>query len=66
MGDPVTSDPEAYAPSPERIFASFGKPVAVTTESDVAEGVWRAANDATGLLRFPSGADAVALAQSNR
>jgi hypothetical protein len=39
-------------------------PAAVTTESDVAEVVWRAANDATAQLRFPAGADAVALAQS--
>jgi hypothetical protein len=36
----------------------------VTTETDVAEVVWRAANDATGQLRFPAGPDAVALAQS--
>jgi hypothetical protein len=35
----------------------------VTTESDVAEAVWRAANDASGQLRFPAGADAVALAR---
>ena len=55
--------PEAYAPFAERIFASFAQPAAVTTESDVAEVVWRAANDATGQLRFPAGADAVALAQ---
>ena len=40
----------------------FGQPAAVTTESDVAEAVWRAANDASGQLRFPAGADAVALA----
>ena len=56
--------PEAYAPYAERIFASFRQPDAVTTESDVAEVVWRAANDATGQLRFPAGPDAVALAQS--
>jgi hypothetical protein len=56
--------PEAYAPFAQRIFASFAQPVAVTTESDVAEVVWRAANDASGQLRFPAGADAVALAQS--
>ena len=31
---------------------------------DVAEVVWRAANDVTGQLRFPAGPDAVALAQS--
>ncbi len=56
--------PEAYAPFAQSIFASFTQPVAVTTESDVAEVVWHAANDASGLLRFPAGADAVALAQS--
>jgi len=55
--------PEAYAPFAQRIFASFAQPAAVTTESNVAEAVWRAANDATGQLRFPAGADAVALAQ---
>ena len=56
--------PEAYAPYAQRVFASFGQPGAVTTESDVAEVVWRAANDATGQIRFPAGADSVALAQS--
>ncbi len=56
--------PEAYAPFAERAFAAFAQPAAVTTESDVAEVVWRAVNDATGQLRFPAGADAVALAQA--
>jgi NAD(P)-dependent dehydrogenase (short-subunit alcohol dehydrogenase family) len=56
--------PESYAPFAERIFASFAQPAAVTTESDVAEVVGRAANDTTGQLRFPAGADAVALAGS--
>lgn len=56
--------PEAYAPFAESIFAAFAQPAAVTTESDVAEAVWRAANDTTGQLRFPAGADALALAQS--
>lgn len=56
--------PEAYAPFAEPIFAAFARPSAVTTESDVAEAVWRAANDTTGQLRFPAGADALALAQS--
>jgi NAD(P)-dependent dehydrogenase (short-subunit alcohol dehydrogenase family) len=55
--------PEAYAPFAAPIFAAFAQPGAVTTESDVAEAVWRAANDGTGQLRFPAGADAVALAQ---
>jgi NAD(P)-dependent dehydrogenase (short-subunit alcohol dehydrogenase family) len=56
--------PEAYAPFAERVFASIGRPAAVTKESDVAEAVWRAANDASGTLRFPAGPDAVALARS--
>jgi NAD(P)-dependent dehydrogenase (short-subunit alcohol dehydrogenase family) len=56
--------PEAYAPFAQPIFAAFAQPAAVTTESDVAEAVWRAANDTTGQLRFPAGADALALAQS--
>jgi NAD(P)-dependent dehydrogenase (short-subunit alcohol dehydrogenase family) len=56
--------PEAYAPFAQRVFASLAERGAVTTESDVAEAVWRAANDTDGQLRFPAGADAVALAQS--
>ena len=56
--------PAAYAPFAERVFASFGQPSAVTTEADVAEGVWRAANDVSPQLRFPAGPDAVALAPS--
>ncbi len=56
--------PEAYAPYAERLFASLGQPAAVTRESDVAEAVFRAANDSSGQLRFPAGPDAVALAAS--
>jgi NAD(P)-dependent dehydrogenase (short-subunit alcohol dehydrogenase family) len=56
--------PEAYAPFAERVFASYGQPAAVTQASDVAEVVWRAANDTSGTLRFPAGPDAVALARS--
>jgi NAD(P)-dependent dehydrogenase (short-subunit alcohol dehydrogenase family) len=57
--------PEAYTPFAQRIFASMAQgPSAVTTESDVAEAVYRAANDSSGQLRFPAGADALALAQS--
>jgi NAD(P)-dependent dehydrogenase (short-subunit alcohol dehydrogenase family) len=55
--------PEPYAPFAERVMADFQEPAAVTSPPDVAEAVWRAANDATGQLRFPAGADAVALAQ---
>jgi NAD(P)-dependent dehydrogenase (short-subunit alcohol dehydrogenase family) len=56
--------PEPYAPFAQRVLADFEQPAAVTSPSDVAEVVWRAANDASGQLRFPAGADAVALAQS--
>jgi NAD(P)-dependent dehydrogenase (short-subunit alcohol dehydrogenase family) len=56
--------PQAYAPFAQRVFAAFTQPAAVTTESDVAEAVYRAANDESGQLRFPAGPDAVALAKS--
>ena len=55
--------PEAYAPFAQPIFAAFAQPAATTSESDVAEAVYRAATDTSGQLRFPAGADAVALAQ---
>jgi NAD(P)-dependent dehydrogenase (short-subunit alcohol dehydrogenase family) len=59
--------PEPYAPLAQRIFAALGdKPGAVTTASDVADGVFRAVNDASGRLRFPAGPDAVALAGADR
>jgi NAD(P)-dependent dehydrogenase (short-subunit alcohol dehydrogenase family) len=54
--------PPAYAALAQGIFAALAQPAAVTTEADVAEAVWRAANDVSGQLRFPAGADAVALA----
>ena len=56
--------PEAYAPFAQPIFAAFAKPAMVTTETDVAEAVWRAVHDDGGQLRFPAGADAAALAQA--
>jgi NAD(P)-dependent dehydrogenase (short-subunit alcohol dehydrogenase family) len=56
--------PEAYAAFSAPVLASFAQVTAVTTEADVAETVHRAATDASGQLRFPAGADAVALAQS--
>jgi NAD(P)-dependent dehydrogenase (short-subunit alcohol dehydrogenase family) len=55
--------PDAYASFAERVMADFQRATLVTQESDVAEAVWRAANDETGQLRFPAGPDAVALAQ---
>ncbi len=56
--------PDAYAPFAQPIFEAFAKPVLTTKESDVAEVVWRAANDDSETLRFPAGADAIALAKS--
>jgi hypothetical protein len=45
------------------VLAAFAKPGAVTTERDVAETVWRAANDVSARLHYPAGPDAVALAE---
>lgn len=56
--------PEPYAPFAQQIYSSLAQPAAFTTETDVAEAVWRAANDESGQLRFPAGADSVALMQS--
>lgn len=54
--------PEAYVPYAQSVFAALGQPQAVTTELDVAEAVWLAANDMSTTLRYAAGADAVALA----
>ncbi len=56
--------PEAYAAFAAPIFEGFAKPALTTRESDVAETVWRAANDSTGQLHFPAGPDAVAMANA--
>lgn len=61
--DGLARIPDAYAPFAQRVLADYQRPAAVTHESDVAEAVWRAAQDTTGQLRFPAGPDAVALAQ---
>lgn len=53
--------PEAYADFAAPIFASYANPPLMTKESDVAEAIWRAVHDTSGRLRFPAGADAVAL-----
>ncbi|WP_295559080.1 SDR family oxidoreductase [uncultured Hyphomicrobium sp.] len=55
--------PEAYASYAHSILTAFGQPTAVTTERDVAEVVWRAANDMSAQLRYPAGPDAEALAR---
>jgi NAD(P)-dependent dehydrogenase (short-subunit alcohol dehydrogenase family) len=53
--------PDAYATFTKPILDSFAQVVTVTKGSDVADAVYRAANDVSGQLRFPAGADAVAL-----
>lgn len=56
--------PEVYRPFADPIFAAFAKPSAVTTEADVAQVVWQAANDMSERLHFAAGPDAVALAHA--
>ncbi len=53
--------PEPYLPLAQQVFAALGTQSVFTKEADVASAVWRAANDASGQLRFAAGADAVAL-----
>ncbi len=36
--------------SRSRIFAAFAQPAPVTTEADVAEAIWRAANDTSAAV----------------
>lgn len=58
--------PDAYVPFAAPIFAAFGTPALVTTELDVAEVVWQAANDSSDRLHFAAGPDAVALANARQ
>jgi NAD(P)-dependent dehydrogenase (short-subunit alcohol dehydrogenase family) len=55
--------PEAYAGLAQSVFARWGESSEVTRSLDVAEAVWRAANDASCPIRLVAGADAVALAK---
>jgi NAD(P)-dependent dehydrogenase (short-subunit alcohol dehydrogenase family) len=58
--------PEPYAPLAQRIFAALAQgPNAVTSPTDVADGVWQVVNDTTDRLRFAAGPDAVALARAS-
>jgi NAD(P)-dependent dehydrogenase (short-subunit alcohol dehydrogenase family) len=58
--------PEAYESFARDVFSALGDTAAVTTETDVAKEIWRAANDASDRLHFPAGADAVALAAARQ
>ena len=55
------SIPEAYAGLAKSVFEAWGQSTEVTHAADVAQAVWRAANDASCPLRQAAGADAVAL-----
>jgi NAD(P)-dependent dehydrogenase (short-subunit alcohol dehydrogenase family) len=57
--------PEAYAGLAQSVFAGWQQSSAVTRALDVAEAVWRAANDPSCPVRIAAGADAVALARSS-
>jgi NAD(P)-dependent dehydrogenase (short-subunit alcohol dehydrogenase family) len=54
--------PEAYAALAQSVFAGWSQSTEVTRAQDVAEAVWRAANDPGCPIRIAAGADAVALA----
>jgi short-subunit dehydrogenase len=54
--------PESYAAYAQRVLSGVGERIAFTQASDVAEAVWDAVHDTTGRLRFPAGADALAMA----
>lgn len=54
--------PEAYADMAQGVFSAWAEETAVTRAVDVAEAVWRAANDASSPRRIPAGADAMAIA----
>ncbi len=53
--------PEAYADLAKSVFAGLQQPGALTRALDVAEAVWRKANDPECPLRVAAGADALAL-----
>jgi NAD(P)-dependent dehydrogenase (short-subunit alcohol dehydrogenase family) len=58
------SIPDAYADLAQGVFAQWAQSSMVTRALDVAEAVWRAANDPSCPLRMAAGADAVALIES--
>lgn len=57
--------PDPYMPFAQECFAALAQPLALTQESDVAQAVWQAAHDESRTLRYPAGADAVALARAS-
>lgn len=55
--------PDVYADLAQRVFAEWAQSSAITRATDVAEAVWRAANDPSCPLRIAAGADALALVE---
>jgi NAD(P)-dependent dehydrogenase (short-subunit alcohol dehydrogenase family) len=53
--------PEEYAGLAQEVFAEWSKQTEITHGVDVAEAVWRAANDPACPMRIAAGADALAL-----
>ncbi|RKR45318.1 SDR family oxidoreductase [Paraburkholderia sp. BL17N1] len=56
--------PEAYSDLAQRVFAQWQQESAITRSLDVAQAVWRAANDPSAPLRIAAGEDAIAWANS--
>jgi NAD(P)-dependent dehydrogenase (short-subunit alcohol dehydrogenase family) len=53
------SIPQAYAELAQSVFAQWAQDSTITQVQDVAEAVWRVANDADSPLRVAAGADAL-------
>jgi NAD(P)-dependent dehydrogenase (short-subunit alcohol dehydrogenase family) len=58
--------PEAYSGLAQSVFAGWEQSSAITRSQDVAEAVWRAANNPSSPVRIAAGADAIALAAESR
>jgi short-subunit dehydrogenase len=56
--------PGEYADFAQPIMHGYANAELTTRESDVAEAIWAAVHNTNGQLRFPAGADAVALAHA--
>lgn len=61
MRSSTTPASVCYAGFAQRICAGLTGLSDFTRETDVAQAVWRAVNDASGQLRFRAGADALKL-----
>ena len=59
------TNPEAYTPLLQSVFAGFKEVTEVTEGKDVAEAVWRAATEPSAPLKIAAGADAVAWATAS-